>query len=147
MEEKEKQPHSLLSRRFTEMVLLIHNYFYRQRQIPIPLNQFCVLVVLQSRESTCIFELCSMLHLSKQQMTTIVEKLTSVGYIERHSDPEDRRRSLLSITAAGQQLLDKQDDRVRERFDQRLARLSPQQIEGLDTSMQILNESIEKMFS
>lgn len=88
-----------------------------------------------------------MLHLSKQQMTTIVEKLTSVGYIERHSDPEDRRRSLLSITAAGQQLLDKQDDRVRERFDQRLARLSPQQIESLDTSMQILNESIEKMFS
>lgn len=147
MEEKEKQPHSLLSRRFTEMVLLIHNYFYRQGQIPIPLNQFCVLVVLQSRESTCISELCSMLHLSKQQMTTIVEKLTSVGYIERHSDPEDRRCSLLSITAAGQQLLDKQDDRVRERFDQRLARLSPQQIEGLDTSMQILNESIEKMFS
>ena len=144
MEEKEKQPHSLLSRRFTEMVLLIHNYFYRQGQIPIPLNQFCVLVVLQSRESTCISELCSMLHLSKQQMTTIVEKLTSVGYIERHSDRS--ARSLLSITAAGQQLLDKQDDRVRERFDQRLARLSPQQIEGLDTSMQILNESIEKCF-
>lgn len=147
MEEKEKQPHSLLSRRFTEMVLLIHNYFYRQGQIPIPLNQFCVLVMLQSRDTACISELCSTLHLSKQQMTTIVEKLTTIGYIERHSDPDDRRRSLLSITTSGRQLLELQDDCVRERFDQRLARLSPQQIDALDTSMQILNESVEKMFS
>lgn len=71
----------------------------------------------------------------------------TIGYIERHSDPDDRRRSLLSITTSGRQLLESQDDCVRERFDQRLARLSPQQVDALDTSMQILNESVEKMFS
>ena len=46
-------------------------------------------------------ELAARLELSSGAVTYLVERLASAGYVERDSDPQDRRKVLLRATEAG----------------------------------------------
>ncbi|MBF4463122.1 MULTISPECIES: MarR family winged helix-turn-helix transcriptional regulator [unclassified Rathayibacter] len=46
-------------------------------------------------------ELAAAAHVEVQTMSRTIERLEREGHVERHSDPSDRRRQLVSLTAAG----------------------------------------------
>ena len=83
-----------MSTDFIEMLVLIHRKFYRGMQASIPLNQFAVLMVLRVEEPALPQFIGNILHISKQQMTSITERLVDAGFVTRATDPSDRRRLL-----------------------------------------------------
>ena len=131
---------------FIETYLLVRNNFYRQTQVPIPVNQFVVLMALINDPSASISEISRTLNISKQQMTTIIDKLVKSGLAQRHPDINDRRRTVITITDAGMATLDQQKETVHLMFHERISRLSPEEIGQLAQATYTYNRLVRKMF-
>ena len=134
-----------MSSGFIEMLVLIHRKFYRGITTPVPLNQFAVLMVLRVEEPASPQFIGNILHISKQQMTSITEKLVDAGFVSRKGDPSDRRRLLLSLTDAGRCVLDKQNDIVRRKFIESLKGLTEGEQEDLASSIETISHYVGKM--
>ena len=133
-------------RTFIETYLFVRNNFYRQTQVPIPVNQFVVLMALINDPSASISEISRTLNISKQQMTTIIDKLVKSGLAQRHPDINDRRRTVITITDAGMAILDQQKETVHLMFHERISRLSPEEIGQLAQATYTYNRLVRKMF-
>jgi DNA-binding MarR family transcriptional regulator len=59
-------------------------------------------------------ELARETRLSAGAMTNRIDRLKEKGYVQRRPDPDDRRGVLVSLTAAGRQVI---DDAIQARFD------------------------------
>ncbi len=135
-----------VSQKFIETLILIHNNFYRQTNLPIPLNQFGTLMVLFTEESVSITDISHILNISKQQMTTVIDKLVCNGMVQKNPDPKDRRRSVITLTPAGQKIIDDQNERVRQLFNQHMQQLNQEGTTQLSHSILTFNQLLEKMF-
>lgn len=80
-------------------------------------------------------------------MTNICDKLQQAGLITKRQDSEDRRRTLISMTSAGDKILDDQNEIVRQKFLSSLRGLSEEERAELHHSIMNLNHYIEKMAS
>lgn len=136
-----------ISSAFIETLVLIHRNFYRNLTTPVPLNQFATLMTLRLEKRATLSEIGQRLQISKQQMTNICDKLLHAGLITKRQDSEDRRRMLISMTSAGEKILDDQNELVRQRFLSSLRGLSEEERTELRHSIMNLNHYIEKMAS
>ncbi|MBP1763693.1 MAG: MarR family protein [Firmicutes bacterium] len=74
------------------------------RNILSPLHAH-VLFALINKKAT-MTELANILFMSKQQLTPLVDRLVSDGFVQREQDPSDRRSITVSITSSGVDLLE-----------------------------------------
>jgi DNA-binding MarR family transcriptional regulator len=81
----------------------------RLRQVPdqgeLTLPESSALVRLERGGPATPSALARLEQISPQSMGATLAGLESRGLIERHSDPDDGRRSVMSVTAAGRQML------------------------------------------
>ena len=131
---------------FLETLMMIHNNFYRQTQIPVPLNQFGVLCALRAEKIASIRDISHALNISKQQMTIVIDKLVKNNLVQKTIDYNDRRRFLVSLTDKGQAILAKQDDVVKEKFRQQSEHLTASERQQLSHIITNFNHFLEKMF-
>ena len=136
-----------ISSAFIETLVLIHRNFYRNLTTPVPLNQFATLMTLRLEKQATLSEVGHRLQISKQQMTNICDKLQQAGLITKRQDSEDRRRTLISMTSAGDKILDDQNEIVRQKFLSSLRGLSEEERAELHHSIMNINPYIEKMDS
>ncbi|MFV0637086.1 MarR family winged helix-turn-helix transcriptional regulator [Mitsuokella sp.] len=134
-----------ISASFIETLVLIHRKFYRNLAVPVPLNQFATLMTLRLEKNASVTEIGKNLLISKQQMSNICEKLLQAGFISKRPDPEDRRRTLVSLTKAGEKLIDDQNEIVRRKFLRSLSNLSTEEQNELRDSIVNFNHYVEKM--
>ncbi|HEV7720474.1 MAG TPA: MarR family winged helix-turn-helix transcriptional regulator [Iamia sp.] len=76
--------------------------------------------------------------IDRSDMVATVNELVELGYVERAPDPTDRRRNVVSLTAAGRRRLRQLDDLLAEVQSQLLEPLSPSertQLTGLLTRL------------
>jgi len=78
-----------------------------------PLSQGTVLGRLDRQGSQSVSDLAAAERVRPQSMAQTVGDLETDGLVERHPDPGDRRRALVSLTAAGREELEA-DRRHRE---------------------------------
>lgn len=136
-----------VSQKFIETLMLINNNFFRQTQLPLPLNQLGALMVIFTDQPVSISDISHILNISKQQMTTIIDKLVRNGLVQKEPNLHDRRCSVITLTPAGQKIIDDQNERVRERFAARLPQLSESEKRQLSHAILTVNRLIEKMFA
>jgi DNA-binding MarR family transcriptional regulator len=67
-----------------------------------PLTQTWVLGRLDREGAASVSDLAQALRVRPQSMAQTVGDLEAEGMVERNPDPDDRRRALVSLTAAGQ---------------------------------------------
>lgn len=134
-----------ISSAFIETLVLIHRNFYRNLTTPVPLNQFATLMTLRLEKQATLSEVGHRLQISKQQMTNICDKLMQAGLVTKQQDREDRRRILVSMTSAGEKMLDDQNEIVRQKFLSSLQEFSEEERAELYHSITDLNHYIEKM--
>ena len=136
-----------LSQQFVEIMVLLHNNFGRQTQVPLPLNQFGVLCTLMDTAGMTITDISRQLNISKQQMTNIIDKLVCAGYVGKEPDAKDRRRIVITINPKGQKLLEDHMELFRQRFDHHAQNLTENERLELAQILHRYYELINKMFT
>ena len=142
----EAQASPSLSQQFVEIMVLLHNNFGRQTQVPLPLNQFGVLCALMDTQGMAIIDLSRQLNISKQQMTNVIEKLLTSGYVSKNPDPKDRRRLVVTISKKGEKLLAEHMEQFRQRFEIHARNLTTDERQELASILRRYYELINKMF-
>lgn len=142
----EAQASPSLSQQFVEIMVLLHNNFGRQTQVPLPLNQFGVLCALMDTQGMAIIDLSRQLNISKQQMTNVIEKLLTAGYVSKNPDPKDRRRFVVTISDKGEKLLAEHMEQFRQRFEIHAQNLTINERQELASILRRYYELINKMF-
>jgi DNA-binding MarR family transcriptional regulator len=142
----EAQVSPSLSQQFVEIMVLLHNNFGRQTQVPLPLNQFGVLCALMDTQGLAIIDLSRQLNISKQQMTNVIEKLLTAGYVSKNPDPKDRRRLVVTISKKGEKLLADHMEQFRQRFESHAQNLTRDERHELAQILRRYYELINKMF-
>ena len=140
-------PEHTLSQDFLEALMRIHVNFFRHKNLPLPLNQYGLLMIIHTEGPMTNSQASERLKISKQQMSTVADRLLQQGYISKSADSKDRRRSLLQLTEKGKEVIDKQNESVRDRFEERLPKLSSRELQELSEAIHRLNSSMDSMFS
>ena len=81
---------------------------------------------------------------TSQTMADMVTTLLDRGLIERHRDPADRRRLVISLTPDGQRLLDGLRPQVAALETRMLSLLSPDDAEVLRSSLELCREACSR---
>ena len=142
-----KNPGHALSKDFLETLMLIHVNVFRNKQLPLPLNQYVLLMFINTEGAITNSSASEMLKISKQQMSTVAERLLEQGYISKNTDCRDRRRCLLELTEKGREIIRQQNEYVRKKFEDRLQKLSGEEQQQLSEAINCLKNSIDRMFS
>ena len=142
-----KNPGHALSTDFLETLMLIHVNVFRNKQLPLPLNQYVLLMFINTEGAITNSSASEMLKISKQQMSTVAERLLEQGYISKNTDCRDRRRCLLELTEKGREIIRQQNGYVRKKFEDRLPKLSEDEQQQLSEAINCLKISIDRMFS
>jgi DNA-binding MarR family transcriptional regulator len=87
------------------------------------LPQFRMLVVLASRGATSISRLAAHLGVNPSTALRMIERLTTAGMVRRDTHADDRREVLLTLTPAGQAVVDEVTARRREEITGIVGRL------------------------
>ncbi len=83
-------------------------------------------------------------HVTPPSMNRTLNALELAGYIERTRSADDRRLVLVTVTDAGHRLVLETRRRRDAWLDQRLAALSPDELEVLDRAAHILRRMIDE---
>jgi DNA-binding MarR family transcriptional regulator len=103
-----------------------------------PLTQTWVLGRIDREGPASVSDLAQALRVRPQSMAQTVGDLEAEGMVERNPDPDDRRRALVSLTAAGQSRIEA-DRAAREGWLVRaLEELPESDLETIERSVEIL---------
>lgn len=101
-------------RKITQAIDLHSRYLLKTLGITSP--QLVILHELSHFESLSVSELSKFVSLSQGTVTEILIRLEKKGLIRRRKSEEDKRRSLISITQNGSQLLQAAPSPLQDRF-------------------------------
>jgi DNA-binding MarR family transcriptional regulator len=111
-------------------------------EIHLSMAQLKGLFVLD-RGAMSVSEVGEALGTGKAAASLLVERLVRVGLVDRTEDPVDRRRTLVQLTAEGEQAVSRLRDGGRERFTEWLNRLSDDDLAALAQGMRALAAIVE----
>jgi DNA-binding MarR family transcriptional regulator len=101
------------------------------RPIGLTALQYTALTVLERHPDLTSAELARNSFVTAQTMSDMVAALQERGLVDRHRDPADRRRLVLSVTAEGRRLLGRYRGRVAALEAEMLAGLTATQTQQL----------------
>lgn len=110
----------------------------RQEQ-GLSLMQSLLLHQIHEHPGIGVAELARMQQVRSPTMSGQVKALEEAGLVERAPHAEDRRRSGLRVSPAGVRALQQLRDRRHDWLSQRIARLSPAQLDALAGAIDALN--------
>jgi len=73
--------------------------------LDLSMGQLKALVTLTARHGMTVSEVAEALGVGKPAASMLVDRLTQHGYVARHEDPDDRRRTVVTPTEAGEELV------------------------------------------
>jgi DNA-binding MarR family transcriptional regulator len=89
-------------------------------------------------------ELATRERIKRPTATRVIARLEESGLVDRTRDPEDGRSSLVAITPAGRELLDRVRTRKDAYLSRRLRELTPDERATLDRAAAILERLLEE---
>ncbi|MBQ1469257.1 MAG: MarR family transcriptional regulator [Schwartzia sp.] len=130
---------------FTEVMRLISQSFLRKTSLLIPINQFSVLKVLEAEGHLTMSEVGDRLHLVRQQMTPLVDKLVRMGYIIRQGRANDKRYIDLVLTDEGHAFIKECNELLKTKIQAGLTALSKDELAVFAKSTENLIPLLKKI--
>ena len=127
----------LLDRKFIRPVA----HHFKPQLTPIYLH---VLSIVREKKAT-MTELSNEILLSKQQMTPIIDKLVTEGFVQREYDAIDRRIIRISITSSGFQLCEHAKDQTIKILQNKLESLNEKDLISLNNVINELSRIAHKV--
>ena len=107
----------------------------------ISVEQFHILRNIR-RGVKSVSDLAEVKQISRPAISQAVEMLVEKGYISRQSNPQDRRYIELTLTADGSALLDTIFEKNRQWMAEKMANLSPADLQIIQTGMDLFSRAI-----
>lgn len=98
------------------------------------------LAFLRHSPGSNLTDLAEHIGVSLPSMSKLVDTLSYRGFIDRQSDPTDRRRVRLSLTKEGLSVLSAAREAVKTAFAAKLAHLDPADIETVTAGLRLLRQ-------
>lgn len=112
-------------------------------QFHITAPQMICLYSVANQNSITLSQLAREVSLSASTVTGIVDRLESKGLVQRQRDGRDRRKIVLAITEAGQELTKAAPTLLQDRFSERLQKLPRQEQATIALSLERVVEMME----
>lgn len=109
----------------------------------LPPHHFSTLAWLQSGCVATAAEIAERERVSAPSMSRTVAELCEKGYLERRTDPDDRRRQLLALTPAGDRALADAREQRNHWMAERLATLTDDERATLRRAAEIITTMLE----
>ncbi|NJK82343.1 MAG: MarR family transcriptional regulator [Chloroflexaceae bacterium] len=129
----------VLLRQINSMLDTCNRYDLRGENLTVP--QFAILNHA-TPEGVPLSEISARMFCDNSNLTGIVDRLISKGYVERRPDPQDRRVSLICLTQAGADKLRNIRPRHHESVSRRMHVLSKEKVQQLRDLLQVLHEGL-----
>ena len=113
--------------------------------VDVTMPQAKVLYVVASRPNVPMSAIAAELGVGLPAVSGLVDRLVTLGYLERREDPADRRQQLVSVTAAGAATLDRLRELNTEAMRRLLAGLAADELEALHTSLVALDREVQRL--
>ncbi|GAB2696482.1 MarR family winged helix-turn-helix transcriptional regulator [Paenibacillus thermoaerophilus] len=91
--------------------------------------QMFMLCSISQQEKCRLAQLADRMEVKPSAITVMIDRLEKPGYVKRVPDPSDRRSTLVEITPAGQEVLEKAIRKRNEILRSYLSRLQPEEVE------------------
>lgn len=105
------------------------------RPVGLTALQYTALTVLERHPDLSSAQLARNSFVTAQSMADMITALESRGLIERHQDPDDRRRLMVRLTGQGRKMLNRYRGRVAALEERMVAELSERQTRELRRSL------------
>jgi MarR family 2-MHQ and catechol resistance regulon transcriptional repressor len=129
-----------LLRQINSMMEMYNRYDLRSEDLTIP--QFMILNYATA-EGVPLSEISMRMLCDNSNLTGIVDRLISKGFVERRPDPQDRRVSLICLTGAGADKLRRIKPRHHAHVRRRMRSLSQDQVSELRNLLQQLFQGLQ----
>ena len=108
----------------------------------ISIAQMPVLVVLRdAKHPIMISEVARRLYLETPSLTTMIDRLSERGLVERVNDPKDRRKTLVALTQKGERLVESICEPYRHLHEQMFGVLDDDERENLTAMLQKFHDA------
>ena len=107
------------------VVRLARQLRFRRPDSPVSLSQLSALATLDKEGPITPGALAIRERVRPPSMTRVIASLAELGFVDRCAHPDDGRQVLVSVSAAGRDLLDVERRASQEWLQQRLAQLHP----------------------
>ncbi|MEA5448701.1 MarR family transcriptional regulator [Leptolyngbya sp. CCNP1308] len=108
------------------------------------LSQLRVLYFLRRRSQSSLSEVADYLDVTRPTMSAMVERLVQRGLVNRISDPVERRRIILTLTAEGTVEMERVYDATLQTVADRLEGLSEAQLQQVKAGLAVLTNIFEE---
>lgn len=106
--------------------------------LDLSMGQLKTLMALASHQPATVSELADTLEVGKPTASVLVDRLVQLGYAARAEDPEDRRRTLVTTTAAGSDLVTSLRQGHIDRMVRWLEAIAPDDLDALTRGLEAL---------
>jgi DNA-binding MarR family transcriptional regulator len=113
----------------------------KENGLNITVDQWLIMKVLFENPNIPQIELAKRVFKDNASITRIIELLVKAKYLDRKTNPKDRRTSILRVTATGEQIIYRVQDLVLQNRKNAQAGISIEDLENLNRTLQkiILN--------
>lgn len=109
-----------------------------------PEHQFRALMIIKHNKGASLSTLAEHLGTTLPAASKVLEQLVECGYVHRETSPQDRRRLLLSLTQAGESVVESVKLKMHVCLAERLKKLTRHELAVLNVAMSALREAILK---
>ncbi|HSH52531.1 MAG TPA: MarR family transcriptional regulator, partial [Bacteroidales bacterium] len=103
-------------------------------------QHYTILKLLEENKRLYITEFVDILSITKPQMTSLIDKLILLGYVERTNDINDRRKIYLSATKEGKMITSKINKTIDNEVNKYLADLTQIELDALKNGLLVLQK-------
>ncbi len=118
---------------------------FAQIEQNISLPHLEIMWLLRNFGTRHIAEIGETLQIPKPQMTHLIDRLEDLKIIARQMDPADRRVINITLTPAGQSIIDELDQVLRSSVSEKLSGLSEKELSELSVALRKLGDILSKL--
>ena len=130
-----------LLRQINSIMETYNRYDLRSEELTVP--QFMILNYANP-DGVPLSEISARMFCDNSNLTGIVDRLITKGYVERRPDPQDRRVSLICLTPTGAEKLRAIRPRHHASVSRRMRKLSDQDVQQLRDLLQTLFQGLQE---
>ncbi|EOR19930.1 MULTISPECIES: MarR family transcriptional regulator [Clostridium] len=112
------------------------------KRVSIPPSHMKVIFYLSRKKFMSVSDVAKCLDISKPNMTPIIDKLISEGYVYRYTNPDDRRKLNIELTEKAYEFLKERENAMKSILLEKISSLDDENLNKLNSLVKDLNEII-----